>query len=172
MKYRKLRIAWSVALGIMAVLLIVLWVRSYWRLEQLSTQPSNTALVAPVLESLHGRLWFIWPERGIGKRWLLSSVSPEEYWRVKTMADVYRPKDVIGFGFGYYTQLGICFPHWFLAVVSVALAAALWIQWAKLLTIAPWFRAIQAVRRFSLRTLLLATTLVAIGLGLIGWLTR
>ena len=30
MKYRKLRIAWSVVWGIAAVLLIVLWVRSYW----------------------------------------------------------------------------------------------------------------------------------------------
>jgi hypothetical protein len=30
MKYRKLRIAWSVAWGIVAVLLIALWVRSYW----------------------------------------------------------------------------------------------------------------------------------------------
>src|SRR4051794_7311826 len=30
MKYRKLRIAWSVTWGIAAVLLIALWVRSYW----------------------------------------------------------------------------------------------------------------------------------------------
>ena len=138
-----------------------LWVRSYWRLEQLSTQPPNTALVAPVLESLYGRLWFIWPQQGFGKRWLLSSVSPEEYWRVKTMADVYRPRDVIGFGFGYYSQLGICFPHWFFAMVSLAIAAAIWVQWAKL----PWLRAIQAAPRFSLRTLLIATTLVAVVLG-------
>ena len=31
MKYRKLRIAWSVAWGVMAVLVCVMWVRSYWR---------------------------------------------------------------------------------------------------------------------------------------------
>ena len=30
MKHRKLRIAWSVAWGVVAVLLCVLWVRSYW----------------------------------------------------------------------------------------------------------------------------------------------
>src|SRR5690349_16231471 len=30
MTYRKLRIAWSVVWGLAAVLLIVLWVRSYW----------------------------------------------------------------------------------------------------------------------------------------------
>ena len=30
MKYRKLRIAWSAVCGIVCLLLIVLWVRSYW----------------------------------------------------------------------------------------------------------------------------------------------
>src|SRR4051794_36442298 len=30
MKFRKLRIAWSVAWGVACVLLILLWVRSYW----------------------------------------------------------------------------------------------------------------------------------------------
>ena len=30
MRFRKLRIAWSVAWGVLAVLLCVLWVRSYW----------------------------------------------------------------------------------------------------------------------------------------------
>jgi hypothetical protein len=33
MKYRKLRIAWSVAWGFVAVLLLIFWVRSYWRWE-------------------------------------------------------------------------------------------------------------------------------------------
>src|SRR3954453_9683000 len=31
MKFRKLRIAWSVFWGVAAVLLVVLWVRSYWQ---------------------------------------------------------------------------------------------------------------------------------------------
>jgi hypothetical protein len=30
MRFRKLRIPWSVAWGIACVLLVVLWVRSYW----------------------------------------------------------------------------------------------------------------------------------------------
>src|SRR6478672_8285240 len=34
MRFRKLRIAWSVACGIACVLLIVLWVRSYWRFNR------------------------------------------------------------------------------------------------------------------------------------------
>jgi hypothetical protein len=41
MRFRKLRIAWAVACGIACVLLVVLWVRSYWRndLVRLQTAP-------------------------------------------------------------------------------------------------------------------------------------
>ncbi len=35
MRFRKLRIAWSVFWGLAAVLLVVLWVRSYWWVDQL-----------------------------------------------------------------------------------------------------------------------------------------
>ena len=35
MKHRKLRIAWSVAWGVVAVLLVSLWVRSYWIADSL-----------------------------------------------------------------------------------------------------------------------------------------
>ncbi len=33
MRFRKLRIAWSVVCGLACVLLIVLWVRSYWWID-------------------------------------------------------------------------------------------------------------------------------------------
>jgi hypothetical protein len=36
MRFRKLRIAWSVFSGVVAVLLIALWVRSYFRHDALS----------------------------------------------------------------------------------------------------------------------------------------
>ena len=49
MKHRKLRIAWSVAWGIVAVLLVALWVRSYWRLDTLS--PSRTTNIDNRLQS-------------------------------------------------------------------------------------------------------------------------
>jgi hypothetical protein len=35
MNHRKLRIAWSVAWGIMTASLVALWVRSYWRTDVL-----------------------------------------------------------------------------------------------------------------------------------------
>src|SRR6187431_2373803 len=36
MRFRQLRIAWSVVWGVAAVLLIVLWVRSYWWIDGVS----------------------------------------------------------------------------------------------------------------------------------------
>ena len=66
----------------------------------------------------------------------------------------------------YYTGIWGCFdyvdtisplvivPDWFLIGVAVTLSAAPWIQWPN---------------RFSLRTLLITTTLVAVVLGSIVW---
>jgi hypothetical protein len=52
----------------------------------------------------------------------------------------------------------IAVPHWFLIMVSATIAA---------IPLAPWLRL-----RFSLRTLLLATTLIAVVLGIIVWMSR
>src|SRR5690349_16513123 len=41
MKYRKLRLAWSVAWGVVAVLLCILWVRSYWSLDLAAIHYTN-----------------------------------------------------------------------------------------------------------------------------------
>jgi hypothetical protein len=49
-------------------------------------------------------------------------------------------------------KLAIQVPHWLLVVTSGLMAAMPWLPW-----------------RFSLRTLLIATTLVAVVLGLIVW---
>jgi hypothetical protein len=55
----------------------------------------------------------------------------------------------IGFGYGsFFTVV----PKWFIVALSAAVAAAPWIQCSK---------------RFSLRALLIATTLVAVGLGIL-----
>src|SRR5690242_15343552 len=52
MKYRKLRIAWSVVWGVVAALLIVLWVRSYLKVDYAFYEmPLKTYSMA----SYHGR---------------------------------------------------------------------------------------------------------------------
>src|SRR3954465_14849637 len=53
MKFRKLRITWSVTCGIACALLIALWVRSYWRKDTLEFKDSRK-LVA--VESIRGRV--------------------------------------------------------------------------------------------------------------------
>jgi hypothetical protein len=54
----------------------------------------------------------------------------------------------------YYSRQLVC-PHWLLIAGFTAVAVAPWIHW-----------------RFSLRTLLIATTLVAVGLGLFVYAAR
>ena len=46
MKFRKLRIAWSVVWGLAAVLLVVLWVQSYWWFNHAQYIFSNNRFVA------------------------------------------------------------------------------------------------------------------------------
>ena len=59
----------------------------------------------------------------------------------------------LGFAFYYEPpEMGLAVPHWFCVLTTVALAVAPWFRWSK---------------RFSLRTLLIATTLVAVALGMV-----
>ena len=111
MKHRKLRIAWSVVWGVVAVLLVVLWVRSAGRLDivcyRTTTPPTFHLSALP-------RTFGLRPSLG---------------------------------------KILVRFPIWFLILVASTFAAVPCFHW-----------------RFSLRTLLIATTLVAIVLGLIVWL--
>ena len=60
-----------------------------------------------------------------------------------------------GFAYIHEQGPGLLIPDWFLIAAAIAISAAPWIRWPN---------------RFTLRTLLIATTLVAVGLGLIVWL--
>src|SRR4051794_35271833 len=46
MKFRKLRIAWSAFCGLACILLLVLWLRSYWLFDQFIHRVSATDYVA------------------------------------------------------------------------------------------------------------------------------
>jgi len=153
MKFRKLRIAWSVAWGVGAVLLIAMWVRSfetwdrcYWPGGTLGMQLNSDAdhIVLVVFPRD--------PSSNIVSFFAASRPTYDE-------SQTYYKDDVLGFYFrrtpsGFRLDV----PHWFLALLSVSMAAA------------PWRR--QLDWRFSLRTLLIATTLVAVGLGLIMYVVR
>ena len=79
MKNRKLRIVWSVAWGIVAVLLVVLWVRSYWCVDGITCFRN-----CPVggAYSAEGRIRFNQIE---------SVSSAETEWHAAHHADNYRP---------------------------------------------------------------------------------
>lgn len=150
-RFRWLRIAWSVWWGVVTVLLIVLWVRSYgnW-FAAYKASNGHTLLVG----SSDGDLRF---SRQPGlltqrPRWFRLDDGepsldrpPASYW---------------GSGFFWRSSpnLFLRLPHW-IAVLVAGIASAL-----------PWGG--QLRWRFSLRTLLIATTLVAVALGLIVWASR
>ena len=156
MRYRKLRIAWSVLWGLVAVLTCVLWVRSY--------SISDTLLwrcCAPNAIRFHSRLGQIrtatvhdQPQRVVGwsatMDYTALRASEPAYYNVPLINGELDPLDEhFEFASGV---AGVPIPSWCLAVAFAALSVNPWLRW-----------------RFSLRTLLIATTLVALLLGIIVW---
>jgi hypothetical protein len=147
MKYRKLRILWSVAWGVVAVLLCAWWVRSYRRVETMSY--TNSAKWFTGFRSddgefviYHGHLR---PPRET-PGWM--------YDRFDDSLHQYR-----GVVWPWTNRRDIAvLPYWFLVSLSAIFA------------VGPWIRQLRWC--FSLRTLLIATTLIAVLLGLAVWLTR
>jgi hypothetical protein len=140
---RKLQIAFSVVCGIVSLLLIVLLVRSYRRLEILE---KRTGLQAVQISSVKGRIAIARLEPRtyvIGRPYLNVVAGDAADWRKGGVL-----------GFAYYNDGSITAfiaPHCLLALLAAALAVIPWISRS-------W--------RFSLRSLLIATTLVAVVLGL------
>ena len=150
MRFRKLRIAWSVTNGITCILLIVCWVVSY-RFIIFGCAPINGDVR---LMSAFG-YWLLWERPGgdshVGK-WFVTYWSTAEEEDTKSKLEGRVPS-----GFGNFP----------LPRVHYAFIAK---QWAPVLAFAglavlPWFP-----MRFTLRTLLIATTMVAVVLGLVVWL--
>lgn len=151
MRFRKQRIAWSVLWGLAAVLLIVLWVRSYHAMESAVLQGSNQYLaVASEVSSFQ----IGWCTGKLKRSALISmeiSGGPEQLERV------HRERyGILGFGMMFAANSWVLtLPHWFLVFLFAAVATTPWLRW-----------------RFSLRTLLIATALVAVLLGLLVYATR
>jgi hypothetical protein len=142
---RGLRIAWSVVWGIVCVLLVVLWVRSYVTVDRATFQIPPCSLSA---WSINGELTIV-TSSNPGPRELWIASYPLHESPVGGGASEY--EIALGFGGGIVQNVAFAtIPCW-LAVVSTVLSAAIsWIRWS-----------------FSLRTLLIATTAVAITLGIV-----
>jgi hypothetical protein len=148
MTFRKLRIAWSVAWGIVAMLLCVLWVRSYSRLDfckiPIGSLHFHTIKGKAIFFTLPQRPDFkvgTVPMKYVAHHDVLNS--PYSGWSTPTGFTISEEKPAPHF------QLPFFIP----TIVALFAGTLLWLPC-----------------RFSLRTLLIATTLVAVVLGLIVWL--
>jgi hypothetical protein len=148
MRFRKLRIAWSVGWGILAVLLTVLWVRSYWRVDFMRLGEDRVCM--SIDGSVHTLCVIFGPSFGG------TLFSRDHVFRFNLGTPKY---SLLGVGydpFEYGTWAVV--PHWFLVLLFATIgtyAFTPWLHW-----------------HFSLRTLLIATTLLAVVLGVAVWTAR
>jgi hypothetical protein len=137
---RYLRIAWSVMWAILCLLLVALWVRSYWRHDFICFYGRTNIGI----ESQQGNLLpFVQQFGGAEGKWKFNSTPSDP------ASPTFRHP-----AFTWNNQLPSYFftaiPHWFISVCAAVFAAVPWIRW-----------------RYRLRTLLIAMTLVAVALGAI-----
>jgi hypothetical protein len=151
-RFRKLRIAWSVLCGIACVLLIALWVRSYWRVYSLYENhyaPEQSTYVRSWVEVQKGSVviskgrkdspnrpgsgTFKWEFVSAGESCVRNEGIPSSF-------EISRDND----------RTNLTIPCWFVLLLTGASIAIPWLRW-----------------RFSLRILLIITTLAAVVLGLI-----
>jgi hypothetical protein len=153
-RFRKLRIAWSVGWGVIAVLLIALWVRSYSRADILFLRNSSgqrtLGTTTGVFEIASASQQFVNPTYpGDTNGWKYDSQMPTQFGQ-STL-----------FYFHLVNQRSpglflVLFPGWLPATIFLLLAVAPHLpRW-----------------RFSLRTLLIATTRIAVMLGLAVWAVK
>jgi hypothetical protein len=146
-RFRHLKIAWAVFFAVLTVALCVLWVRSYWCVDNIGKSPnilfSNQGTVH--FSWRDGEPWIDWtlwhypiPARNLNSPFAVSKAPWQFQLRI--------------FGLKNHT---IWDPHWFLALGFAAIAPLSWLPF-----------------RFSLRTMLIVTTLVAVALALTVYLAR
>ena len=145
MKYGKLRIAWSVVWGVLCLLLLALWVRSFWRTDLVSR--INSQRIATTYGSQYGTVYFAHFDAGIGYRRSSNSSAPRP-WAYESLTGYVANNGLFAWE-RHQTSIYVALPHWLVAVVATGIGASCWIPW-----------------RFSLRTLLIAATVVAVGLGM------
>lgn len=141
LRFRKLRIAFSAVSGILCLTLIALWVRSYWWNDILSI--SFDGQRAYIVRSVSGEWGFFLEGQATHEHGLR--------WHSEPSIGGRNPPSFLGFRWGVVRNLRWpVIPIWF-PVVLTATAAAI-----------PWVK-----RRFRLRTLLIATAVLAAILGIV-----
>jgi hypothetical protein len=168
---RYLRISWTVFCGIACVLLVVLWVASCWRFDQIVHRTSSKHVA---LTTVRGKIAF-----GALDDPTLSRVFQRDWMRLKYSMK-YQDKKT-GSPFPVFpvavpdsaifimprfrspfvmrptnsTNYDLSVPYWLLLLATTSLTAAPWLRW-----------------RFSLKMLLVAMTMVALVLRILVYFAR
>jgi hypothetical protein len=161
MRFRKLlRITWTVFCGIACLLLCVLWVRSYRWADSVDGHFTEFQLFH--VNSIQGQVAFLtFPKSTpllVSKTDYRGTLKHAPIGRATGDFRTHTSHEFAGLGFSRVEPNGgiaVLTPQWLLISLVAILAATPWGRWR-------W--------RFSLRTVLIATTLVAVVLGLIVWL--
>jgi hypothetical protein len=148
---KHLTIAFRTLCGLAAVLLCVLWVRSFWVTDLVSK--INDQRIATTIGSQYGAVYLAHFDAEIGYRHSNNSSAPRPWAFTSVMG--YTSNDGLFVWSRRQTSLYAALPHWVFAMVTMMVGACSWLPW-----------------RFSLRTLLLGMTLVALVLGAVIYLTR
>jgi len=152
MKFRALRIAWSVLIGLMAIVLIALWVRSYSKHEAFGGPISPKSSIE--FASVDGRVY------------VTIFRQPQSVWWTKTyQIGKFGVKGLVAHrrslaGFKFYNEVvnatvvfrGVAVPYWAQVLGCGVIGLLSWRDW-----------------RFSIRALFIGMTVVAVGFGLLIW---
>jgi hypothetical protein len=149
-RFRKLRIAWSVFWGMACILLAVLWVWSYWYWDRVNCQYSGLAHVIRIM-SIRGGAYIELKDYDSSIGVFQTQLSK----LTNGVAILDNNGNQVHNWWFYKFDDSAYVPYWMVTLPTGALAAA------------PWFGC-----RFKLRTSLIATTLVAVALGLAVYLAR
>jgi hypothetical protein len=144
---RYVRITWTVCCGIACVLLLALWVRSNYRVEQIFVPITRSTYFSA--GSMPNAFGFEISNKSPTDTWAWLSMTAHGWLAIRDPT----ASPWSGSGFFRISTASIVMPYWFGALSLAAIATLPWLRW-----------------RFTLRTLLIATTLVAVVLGLIVWL--
>lgn len=138
------RFLWSTAWGTLAVLLLLLWWRSYWTLDLLTRVDSRR--IETTIGSQFGAIYFAHFD---AYKAYVGTGNPYEShgWRYRTL-DSYVLKRQFEWERGT-DSLNVTLPHWVFVLAATIVSGMVWCR-----------------MRFSVRTLLIATALVSLVLGL------
>jgi hypothetical protein len=143
---RHSRIAWSVMCGTVCVLMLVLWVRSWSWQDHCGYAFGEYQDLSCI--SVNGLLRVDWGEDPFA-----DFAASGAFVNSDEMCEIYSDDEVPTAHFRLdadWDYVIVEVPHWFVIVLLAVIGTLPWWRWS---------------RRFSLRTLLIATTVVAVGIG-------